>query len=165
MLSDVEKTMNKAAAASPQTLVISDRTFLVPPLKLSDFFAQKNRAREELIAEAEDPIEVVNNKLRAAEKEGRPYSPALIKALTESALAAAASKTRKQEPTDPQINEQMGRPSHLRWWVWYLCHKADPSVTLDEINKLIGPTDDDVLNLSHRVGELMMTSLAGLNPN
>lgn len=165
MLADYEKNLNNAAAASPHTVTLGGRTFVVPPLKLSDFFAQRNKAMELCFAASRDPIDTVNEKIQAAEKAGKPYSPTMVKMLTDSALSAATSKERKQTPTEQQLAEKLQHPEFIRWWLWFVVRKADANITPDEVNALIGPTDDDALNATHSVAALMQSSLAGLNPN
>jgi hypothetical protein len=165
LLTDAEKACNRAAAAVPQTLEIGGRSFLIPPLKLADFYAQRSKARELCMSTAEDPIEVVNKRVQAAEKAGKPLSPTIVKHLTEAALSAASSQQAKVEPTEDQIMQRTTTPDFLRWWVWHLCRKADKEITQAEVNELIGPKDEDAFELSNRIGEIMAVSLAGLNPN
>lgn len=156
-----EQKVNEAAAAPAQTLVLGPRTFVVPPPTLEDFFAQRAEARRQVQESFKDPLELVNEKISNAERKGKPYSASLIAALTAEALKGGSSKEGKPEPTEDQLKEQITTPGMIRWWAWHLAKKADPSVTIQEVNEWV--PDDGVYTLSAKIGRLM--ALANLNPN
>jgi len=153
--------VNEAAAAAPQTLVLGGRTFIVPVPTLSDFFAQRAEARRQVQESFKDPLELVNEKISAAERKGRPYSPTLIAALTAEAMKGSGSKEGKSEPSEEQLKEQLTSPGMIRWWALYLVRKADANVTAEDIAQWV--PDADVYNVSAKLGRIMQ--LADLNPN
>ena len=160
-MTDEQKAIQDAAAAGPQSIVVGGRTFIVPVPTLADFFAQRSEARRQVQSASTDPLDLLNQRISAAERANKPYSPTLIAALTDSAMKSATSKEARTEPTDSQLAEQVIRPEMVYWWAWHMIRKADPTVTLDQVKEWA--PGDAVYELSGKLGELM--KLVKLNPN
>lgn len=151
---------NIAAAASPQIFNIAGRTFILPLIKISDYFAQHNEAKRRAIGNMRDPLEVLNERITDAEKRGKPYSPTLIASLTESAMRAGSSNTARHEPSMEQITAQLTNPDYAKWWLHYLIRKVAPEITIDWVKENV--SDDDAFEISIQLGQL--AELSKLNP-
>lgn len=161
-MTEQQQAVNTAAAAAPQTLVLGTRTFVVAPPSLADIFAQRAEARRQVQEAMVDPLDLLNRKISAAEKAGRPYSPTLIAALSESAMKSGSSKDAKPEPTDAQLFDQVTKSEMMYWWAWFMVKKTDPTVTMEDVKGWV--SEEEIYRVSSRLGEIMALS-KDLNPN
>lgn len=162
MLTEEQIAANVAAASAPQILQLGGRTFVLPIPTLSDFFAQRDEIRKRLMNESKDPLELLNERISTAERKGRPFSPTVIKSMTEIAMAASGSKETKSEPTDAAIHAKATSVEMLKWWAVYLIRKADATVDEKWIDEQL-PDDNAVFTLSVQLGKLL--NMAKLDPN
>lgn len=153
MLTNTELAGAQAAVSGPAAVSVGPRTFILKPPSIEDYGAMLKEMRRQVMATSRDPIEAINERIAAAEKAGRPFSPTVVKALVESAIASSTAKDAKAEPSMDQLTAQMQTLDGLRWWVGYLVKKADPSVTAADIAGWI-PDDATAFRVSAEVGRL-----------
>jgi hypothetical protein len=118
-----------AAAAGGGVFEFGGRSFVLPPLTAGDMLAVHTEFRRQCIASAKDPITVINERIAAAEKAGKPFSPAIIEALVRSAMAAATRDEGKVEPSDAEILARLNTLDGSRYFIWQRLKKADATVT------------------------------------
>ena len=92
-----------AAAAPPGVLELHGRTFVLSPLSGPDELAVWQEMRRQVMQAASEPLAMLNDRISAAEKRGSPFSPTVVKALVDSALASAGKKEQRPEPTESDI--------------------------------------------------------------
>jgi len=118
-----------AAACGVGVFEFGGRSFVLPPLTAQDMVSVHSEFRRQCLASAKDPITVINERIAAAEKAGKPFSPAVVDALVKSAMAAATRDEGKAEPTDADIIARVNTLDGSRYLVWHRLKKADPTVT------------------------------------
>ena len=122
-----------AAAVSPQVFEFGDRTFVLSPIQGADAkahgLALHAEFRRQCMASAKDPLGMVNDRIAAAEKAGKPLHPSVINAMVEAAMSAATREEGKTEPTDAEIVARANTLAGSQFLVWLRLRKCDPSVT------------------------------------
>lgn len=158
---DEDRAAAEAAAVGPGVYELGGRTFVLKPLDGPAFMAIRAEWRRQCMASAADPIQVLNDRIAAAEKAGKPFSPTVVEALTRAALAASGRKEGKAEPSDAEIGAQGETLDGSRWLIWYRLRQADPTVTPAWVAEQI--PDMEARNAAyHRLAEL--EGLRALDP-
>jgi hypothetical protein len=150
-----------AAAVGPGVLELHGRTFVLTPLSGPDELAVYQEMRRQVMAAAGDPLETINRQISEAERRGKPFSPTVVKALVDSALASAGKKEQRPEPTEADIAARLYDLDGARWLIWFRLRKADHSVTLDWVREAV-PDDDAKNAVLHRMAQL--AGLTDLDP-
>jgi hypothetical protein len=151
----------QAGLAPDGTLALGGRTFVCRPPKNSDFAALQKEMRKRIQERMADPVDAVNRRISEAERQNRPLSPTVARLMVQEAMAADSARA-KIEPTDGQLLEEAKQPDSVRWFVWWLVRKADPSVTLDQVREWL-PDDDSAIEMNDQITALANTG--GLHPN
>ncbi len=142
-----------AAAVGPGVLELHGRTFVLAPLSGPDELAVYQEMRRQVMASASDPLDTVNKRIAEAEKRGSPFSPTVVTALVNSALASAGKKEQRPEPTEADIAARMYDLDGARWLIWFRLRKADPTVAREWVADAV-PDDDAKNAVLHRMAEL-----------
>lgn len=151
----------RAAAAGPGVFELGGRTFVLSPLTGPDHMAVYAEFRRQCLAAAKDPLTLVNERISAAEKAGKPFSPTVVEALVKTAMSATGRPEAKSEPSDAEIAARVNTLDASQWVVWFRLRKADPEVTLSWVAEHV--PDMDARNaVFHRFAQL--DGLADLDP-
>ncbi len=118
-----------AAAASPAVFELGGRTFVLAPVTGPDMLAVHAEFRRQCLASSRDPLDLVNERIAAAEKAGRPFSPTVIEALVRSAVSSAGRAEGRAEPSDADILARLNTLDGSRYLVWHRLRRCDPTVT------------------------------------
>lgn len=140
MLSD-ESRPHHAAAAGACVFELGGRTFVLTPATGPDQLAIYTEFRRQCMAGAADPLDAVNQKIAAAEKAGRAYSPTVIDAMVRAALSASTRNEGKAVPTDAEIGDRINTLDGSRFVIWWRLRKADQSVTRDWVAEQVPDMD------------------------
>lgn len=146
-MDDIDRGVAIASAAPPGVIEFGGRTFVLGRLEEREELGIWQEFRRQVMNDAADPLTVVNREISRAEKAGQPFHPAVINVMVEKALAAAARKEKKAEPSAAEISARMHTFDGGRWLIWFRLRKADPSVTQEWVNEQVPDdlTKDDVL--------------------
>ena len=133
MLPDDCKPHN-AAAACPQVFEFGGRTFVLAPVKGGEAakqfgLAQRDEFRRQCLDAASDPLEMVNDRISAAERSGKPLSPTMIDHMVRVAMSAGGRPEKKVEPSDEEILARIHSLEGSQFIVWQRLHACDQSVT------------------------------------
>lgn len=139
----------KAVCAGGGAVEVGGRVFVCPAMSGPHWMAVRNAWREQVMATAKDPLTVVNERISAAEKAGRPFSPTVVESLVKSALSASARAEGKSEPSEQEILAQADTVMGGRFLVWYRLRLADPTVTQQWVAEHV-PDMDAVYALTER---------------
>lgn len=130
-----------AACAGPGVLELGERTFVLPPATAPDMMAVHAEFRRQCMAAAKDPLAVVNERIAAAEKAGKPFAPSVVDALVKTALASAGREEAKAEPSDADVLAPIHTLGGSHFLIWYRLRKADPSVSLSFVAEHVPDMD------------------------
>lgn len=119
-----------AAAVGTGVLELGGRTFVLPPASGPDMMAVHAEFRRQCLASARDPLAVVNERIAAAEKAGRPFAPAVMDALVKTALASSARVEAKAEPSEADILARVHTLEGSQFLIWCRLRRADPTLPL-----------------------------------
>lgn len=136
-----ESRPHHAAAVGVGVLEFGGRTFLLPPVGGPDQMAIYSEFRRQCLADARDPLAVVNERVSQAEKAGRPFSATVIDAMVKSAMSAATRSEGKAEPSDAEIAARINTLDGSRFVVWYRLRRADPTVTREWVAEHVPDMD------------------------
>lgn len=122
-----------AAAVCPQALEFGGRTFVLSPVTGPEAktlgLAQRDEFRRQCLAKAADPLALVNERVAAAEKAGKPLHPSVVTAMVDAAMSAAGREEGKSEPTDAEIVARIDTLEGSQFIVWQRLRRCDPAVT------------------------------------
>lgn len=118
-----------AAASGVSLFEFGGRSFVLPPLTAQDMVAIHSEYRRQCLATARDPLAVINERIAAAEKSGKPFPPSVVDALVRTAMTAAVREDGRAEPTDADIVARVNTLDGSRYLVWHRLRKADQTVT------------------------------------
>jgi hypothetical protein len=118
----------RAAAVGPGVLEFGGRVFVISPVTGTDMMTIHAEFRRQCIALAKDPLELCNERIAAAEKAERPFSPTVVNAMVTAAMSAAARKEAKSEPSDEEVLARLHTLEGSQAVVWLRLLKADPSI-------------------------------------
>lgn len=153
---DTDRAAAVAAASPPGVVTVGDRTFVVRPLTGPEEIAVVQEFRRQVLAAAKDPLTLANERIAAAEKAGRPFSPTVVDALVRSAMAASSRKEEKAEPSDAEIAARAYDPDGMLWHIWFRLSRTDPAITLAWVKGQLPDAEsrNAVLHQLGRVGGL-----------
>ena len=120
---------HKAAAAGGGVIELGGRVFAVPPMSGPGWMAVRNEWRNQVMAQSKDPLAMVNERVEAAAKAGKPFSPFVVELMVKTAMGSAGRKEGKAEPTDAEILAHGETLDGGRFLVWYRLRQSDPTVT------------------------------------
>lgn len=126
---DSENRPHHAAAAGPGLFELGGKTFVLSPMTGPDWLALHAEFRRQCIASARDPLAVVNERIAAAEKAGKPLSPTLVNAMVAAAMSAAGRTEGKAEPSEQEISARVNTLEGSRYLIFHRLRKADHEVT------------------------------------
>ena len=150
---DLEQASKTAAAAPPGMLDLGGQSFLIRPLTGPEKLSLGREMRKQVLAASRDPIAVVNEKVSAAEKMGRPLNPTVVQGMIDAALKASSRQEGKTEPSDDDIEQQFKTLTGARYFVWFWVSRTNKDVTAKDIADLL-PDDDAVNDVYYKLTEL-----------
>lgn len=118
--------------AEPGKVTVKGKTFRVVAPTASDFARLRSRMRELAQEKCVHPLSAVN-----AIAEG--LSPLVLDRSLSIAINVAAGGG--VEPTADAIAREFEGLEGVRYQLWYLARKADPTLTLDTVTELVGEED------------------------
>jgi hypothetical protein len=130
-----------AACAGPGVLELGGRTFVLPPASGPDLMGVHAEFRRQCLAQARDPLEVVNERIAAAEKAGRPFAPSVVDALVKTALASSGRAEGKAEPSDADVLARVHTLEGSHSLIWFRLRRADPAVTREWVAAAVPDMD------------------------
>lgn len=136
-----ETIASHAAAAAPGVFTLGGRTFVLSPATGPDQLAVYTEFRRQVMAEAKDPLSLVNERIATAEKAGRPFSPTVIDALVKTAMTAATRSEGKAEPSDAEIAARINTLGGSQYVIFSRLRRADAAVTLDWVKEQVPDMD------------------------
>ena len=160
-MDESETRASRAAAVGPGVFELGGRTFVLAPLTGPDHMAVYSEFRRQCLAAAKDPLTLVNERISAAEKAGKPFSPTVVEALVKNAMSAVGRPEAKSEPSDDEVAARVNTLEGSQWAVWLRLRKADPSVTLAWVAEQM-PDMAARHQIVHRLSQL--DGLADLDP-
>lgn len=128
-MDDGEKRAAAAASAGGGVIELGDKVFGVLPMSGPGWMAVRNEWRNQVLSAAKDPLVLVNEKVEAAAKAGRPFAPFVVEMMVKAAMGAAGRKEGKAEPTDAEILAQGESLDGGRFLVWYRLRQSDPTLS------------------------------------
>lgn len=102
---------------------------MVPPADGADQLAIYAEFRDQCLLASRDPLDLVNEKIAAAEKAGRSLSPTMVDAMVRNAMSAGGRAEKRSEPTDAEIVARVNSLAGSQFVVWLRLVKADPTLT------------------------------------
>ena len=150
---DLDQAAAIAAAAPPGVLELGGRSFLLKPMTGPEELAVYEEMRRQVMTSARDPLDVANERIALAEREKRPFSPTVVAAMVQNALAASGRQEAKAEPSQAEVAARMHTLGGSQWLIWFRLRKADPTVTLANVKEWV-PDDDAKNDVLHRMAEL-----------
>lgn len=160
-MDDSDSRAARAAAVGPGVFELGGRTFVLSPLAGPDHMAIYAEFRRQCLAASKDPLTLVNERVSAAEKAGKPLSPTIVDAMVKSAMSASGRPEAKSEPSDAEIAARINTLEGSQWVVWFRLRKADATVLPAWVAEHI--PDMDARNaVFHRLAQL--DGLTDLDP-
>jgi hypothetical protein len=152
-MDDSDSRAARAAAVGSGVFELGGRTFVLSPLTGPDHMAIYAEFRRQCMAASKDPLTLVNERITAAEKAGKPFSPTIVEALVKSAMSASSRPEAKSEPSDAEIAARVNTLEGSQWVVWFRLRKADPSIVPQWVAEHV-PDMDTRNQVFHRFAQL-----------
>jgi hypothetical protein len=157
----IDSRPHHAAGTGGGVFELGGRTFVLSAMTAPDMLSIHAEFRRQCMAQAKDPLAVVNERIAAAEKAGKPFAPSVVDALVKTALASSGRAEGKAEPSDADVLARIHTLEGSHFLVWYRLRKADPTITREWVAEHV--PDMDVRNQCFaRFAEL--DGLAALDP-
>lgn len=132
-----KRTVNELVAGGCGMLELGGRTYVVSAPTDADMATLAKELRRLALSRARSPLEALAEKFNA-----------LPAAMREAAIRAAVDREAvnvRKEPDAEECASQLYTTEGCRFWVWWLCRKHEPALTLKDFDCVTADSAVEVL--------------------